>query len=55
MFINHAEAQELHYCIGASMPGSGVTIQEQSEYLRRALEIAALVVCDTDSDTPTED
>jgi hypothetical protein len=41
--ISHAEANEMHLCIGLAMLGT-----EQAGYLDRALEIAALVVHDTD-------
>jgi len=46
MMISHAEANEMHLCIGLAMLG---TIDSYSRTaLDRALEIAAIVVNDTD-------
>jgi hypothetical protein len=50
--ISHTEAQELHELIGAALE---VAPELQKATLERARELAALIVSDTQDDTPKTD
>lgn len=54
--ISHAEAQELHECIGTARDcGDTPMSTEEYDALTRALELASIVVSDTDPDEKDDD